>query len=81
MCDNFIVCIVDTETRRIVRTFCGHRGRITDAVRGVGGGHMVPGHTVWGWVLGHAVWGHMLVGGHVVLGHIVLRRHAQHNIV
>ena len=31
-CDNFSVLVVDTDTRRVVRRFAGHRGRITDMV-------------------------------------------------
>ena len=31
-CDNFVVLIMDTDTRRIVRTFSGHSNRITDLV-------------------------------------------------
>ena len=34
-CDNFAVLIVDTDTRRIVRTFKGHTNQVTDMV-GVG---------------------------------------------
>ena len=31
-CDNFAVLIVDTDTRRIVRTFKGHTNQVTDMV-------------------------------------------------
>ena len=31
-CDNFTLRVVDTDTRRIVRTFTGHTNRITDMV-------------------------------------------------
>ena len=32
VCDDFNVLIVDADTRRIVRTFGGHRNRVTDTV-------------------------------------------------
>ena len=31
-CDDFIILIVDTDTKRIVRSFTGHSNRITDMV-------------------------------------------------
>ncbi len=33
VCDNCSMLVVDTDTRRIVRRFLGHSGRITDVVR------------------------------------------------
>lgn len=30
--DDFSVCIVDVDIRRIVRTFTGHAGKLTDTV-------------------------------------------------
>ena len=31
-CDSFELLVVDTDTRRIVRMFRGHRNRVTDMV-------------------------------------------------
>jgi len=31
-CDSFVLLVVDTDTRRVVRTFHGHRNRVTDMV-------------------------------------------------
>ena len=31
-CDDFTLLVIDTDTRRVVRTFSGHRNRVTDMV-------------------------------------------------
>ena len=51
-CDNFIVNIVDTGTKRIVRRFRGHTNRVTDMV------HALEGHM---YIAIYALEGHMYI--------------------